>query len=398
VHKPSRRTDVDWLRVILFAGLIAYHLGLMYAAWSPYALKSDHRAGWVEAVLLTTHPWRMCLLFLLSGIATRFAADKIGVSRLIAQRSVQLLPPLLFGIVFLVPIQAYLSLLENLGYDKGYLAFLPELFGGGHTIVVKGRAVALPVYAHLWFIAYLWIYVGVLALALRFAPRGLVRLEARLERLLSGVGLLMWPLALQLFLRLTLYPAFGINLHIGADWYNHAISLGMFLFGYLLARSDRVWERIEALRWPALAMAAAGWAAYALLWGGHGIPETVERSTPLMHLFYPLERWGAIVAILGFARRHFRRESAAVRYLNGGVFTYYVIHQPALVLLMHHVKPFGLAAPVEAAVVLAGTVAACALAYELARGLGPLARLVGARPSRPWLLGQPAPARQATAS
>ena len=387
----QRRPDVDALRVLLFGGLIAYHLGLMYAEWSPYALKSTHTAPWVEGLLLMTHPWRMCLLFLISGVATRFAADKLGVSRLFVSRSAQLLPPLLFGIIFLVPIQTYLSLVEGSGYAKSYLAYVPELLSHGHTVKVNGQAVAQPVYGHLWFVFYLWTYMVILAAALWAAPKWVGWVQPRLERVLSGAGLLLWPLAVLIMLRLSLFPLFGVTLHFYDDWNNHAESLGMFLFGFVIARSEKLWDRFASLRWVALGLAIGAWGAYALMWGGQGIPEWVERSNPLMQFFYPLERWGAIVAVLGFARRHLTRDTAVVRYLNGGMFTYYIVHQPALVVMLHQVKPLGLHAGVEAMVVLAGTVAACGLAYELARGLGWFGLLMGVRPPGARLWKPPAP-------
>jgi hypothetical protein len=170
--------------------------------------------------------------------------------------------------------------------------------------------------------------------------------------------------------------------------------MGMFLFGFLIARNDRVWDRFVALRWPALGIAAAAWAAYAWMAWNRGIPELVERNDPIMHLFYPAERWCAIVAILGFARRWlggglgWAKEGPALRYLNGGMFTYYIVHQPAMLLMLHKLKPLGLHAAAEVGLVLAGTVAACALAYELARAMGGLGVVLGAprgRPAPAWL-------------
>jgi len=389
VQTSIRRQDVDWLRVLLFGGLIAYHLGLLYAPWSPYALKSAHTRAWVEGVLLATHPWRMPILFLISGIACRFAIGKLGAGRLLATRTRQLLPPLLFGVAVLVPIQTYLSVVDNLGYQKHFLAYLPELFLGGHTVSVNGRLVRLDTYAHLWFILYLWAYVIVLAAASRAAPRWLPWAEARLEKLLDGPGMIAWPMALLIALRIALYPRFGLTLGFVDDWYNHALSLSMFLFGFVVARNDRLWARLEWLRWAALILAVASWVGYACLWGGHGAPEGVEKAKPFMHPLYAMEQWTAIVAVLGFGHRWLKRESRAIRYLNGGIFTYYVIHQPAMLLVLHLVKPAGLHGGLEALVVLGGTVTMCALAYEGARNLGWAGALVGARGGR---RGAPAPA------
>src|SRR5690348_2684999 len=83
----SRRPELDWLRVTLFAGLILYHEGLIYAPWSPWVEKSVHRTPGLEPLLLLTHPWRMSLLFLISGAATRHMADKRSPGALFAGRS-----------------------------------------------------------------------------------------------------------------------------------------------------------------------------------------------------------------------------------------------------------------------------------------------------------------------
>jgi len=385
VKTSTRRPDVDWLRVLLFGGLIAYHIGLLYAPWSPYALKSAQTWSWVEGVLLGTHPWRMLMLFFISGVACRFALDKLGPPRLLASRSQQLLPPLVFGVLLLVPIQTYLWSVETLGYQKHYGAFLVDVLSGGYQkVLVNGRLVKLNLYAHLWFILYLWAYVTVLVGALVAAPRWLPWLQARLERVLHGPGLLLWPIAVLIALRFSLYPQFGMTLEIFNDWYNHALSFGVFLVGFVIARSERVWAGFAALRWPALAMALAAWGGYAMMWAGVGIPETVEKANPWMHPLYSVEQWSAIVAVLGFAHRWLRHDSppAAVRYLNGGIFTYYVIHQPALLIMLHFLKPLGLHGAVEAACVFLGTAAICAFAYEGAKNLGWFGALVGARPAR----------------
>ncbi|OYX36281.1 MAG: hypothetical protein B7Y99_02255 [Caulobacterales bacterium 32-69-10] len=380
----DRRTDLDWLRVLLFGGLIVYHLGLMYAAWSPFAVKSGYRAEWVEVALMSTHPWRMPLLFLISGVATKFALDKLGgASKLALSRTIQLLPPLLFGIVLIVPLQGYLPLIDSYGYQKSYPAYLVELFSSDHQVVWGGKRFVMPHYAHLWFVAYLWTYAMGLALVLRFAPRAVAWAQARLEALMAGPGLLLWPLVLLLALRFTLFPIFSVTLELTNDWYTHAVSASMFLFGFLVARSARVWDQVVALRWFALVLGAAAYAGYGAMAWGQGSPEQVEQTHPLMHLLYPVMSWGGIVAVLGFARGVLRWNNRTLAYLNGAMFTYYIVHQPALFLLMRQVKTWGLHPGVEFATVLGGTAVVCAVAYELARGLGLAGAFLGAPRGRP---------------
>lgn len=363
-----RRADLDWLRVLLFAGLIFYHEGLLYEA--------DH--GAVSLVLLASHPWRMSLLFLISGAATRFMTDKVGVGRLSAERSLRLLPPLIFAAVALVPIQFYLALVEGAAYSGGYLEFLKSYAAAPGRVAAPGQQ---PIYGHLWFVLYLWAYTVILAAALMFRPRWFAAGEAVLRKL-GATGLLIWPYALLSLLRLTAYPLFGVTLGFVDDWYNHLVSGGMFLLGFLIARSETFWTEAVKARWPALVMAAAGFAAYSALGLQYTTaPELAEPAHRSMAVFYEMERWGAVIAVLGFGYKHLahRRIGPAPRYLNGAIFTCYIVHEPAMLAAWHWLKPLNLHDGVEAVLVASATVAACLLAYEIARRVGWLGVVLGQR-------------------
>lgn len=70
-ERSGRRIDLDWLRVAAFGLLILYHLGMLYVPW-PYHAKSRHIVPALEPIMLAVNPWRLLLLFLISGVATRF--------------------------------------------------------------------------------------------------------------------------------------------------------------------------------------------------------------------------------------------------------------------------------------------------------------------------------------
>jgi hypothetical protein len=281
-------------------------------------------------------------------------------------------------------VQAYLWFLETTPYHGRYLEFLRAFFySPDHSLVVGNLRYDLPVYAHLWFVAYLWVYTVALLAALRFAPGLFPRAERFLERRLAGPSLLVAPLLILALLRLVMFPAYGVTLGFVDDWYNHLTSGGMFLFGFLIARSEPIWDRFVALRWAALAIALVGFAAYAAqAFSYGGVPEQLEVAHPQMAPFYSLERWGAIIALLGFGRAHFKRGHPVIAYLNGGVFAFYLVHQPAMLLLLHWLKPLDISPAAEVGVIVAGTLAACWGAYELGRRIAWLAPWIGVR-SRP---------------
>jgi hypothetical protein len=377
----ERRTDLDWIRVAVFAGLILYHVGLVYAPWSPYYMKSAYSHEAVEVLLLLTHPWRMSLLFLISGASTRFMFERRTPGRLGAERSVRLLPPLLLGFVLLIPLQHYFTMLKTTPYRGGFWEFLQAfLFSPTHQLAWGNYRWDLPVYGHLWFVFYLWAYTLALCLGLFALRRQFAWLERGVVKALSGPGLLLWPLAACLVLRVALYPGVGFTLRFYDDWYAHAVSFGMFLLGFLVARAEPVWKAMVALRWPALLMAGAAFVAYSVLaLQAGGVSEPIESANPAMHVAYAVEQWTAIVALLGFGRRHLTRDNRTLRYLNGGIFTFYIVHQAALLLTVYWLAPHALHPGLEASLVVAITVAVCLVTYEIVRRVGWLRPLFGQR-------------------
>src|SRR3546814_2792161 len=72
MQTPStRRHDLDWIRVCAFGLLILYHVGMYYVSWD-WHVKRPGAAPTIEHLMLLTAPWRLSLLFLVSGAATAF--------------------------------------------------------------------------------------------------------------------------------------------------------------------------------------------------------------------------------------------------------------------------------------------------------------------------------------
>ncbi|MGB3627437.1 MAG: acyltransferase family protein, partial [Henriciella sp.] len=104
----ARRHDLDWLRVIAFMILILYHTGMFYVSWD-WHVKSVHSGTDAEWLMMLVNPWRLSLLFLISGVAIRFAADKGNKARLAKSRLARLGLPILAGMVLIVAPQSWLQ-------------------------------------------------------------------------------------------------------------------------------------------------------------------------------------------------------------------------------------------------------------------------------------------------
>jgi len=377
----GRRIDLDWVRIGAFGLLILYHVGMLYVSWG-FHIKSEHRITALEPVMLVLNPWRLALLFLVSGAATQFMLGRISPAVLLRSRTARLLPPLIFGVLVIVPPQAYDQILESVGYHGGFLDFyLTRYLVFGHAFCDPGPCLLLPTWNHLWFVAYLWVYTMVLGGVLWVMPNLARRTGQLVAPVFSGVWLLVLPPAVLAAYRLLLLPRFPQTNALSGDWYNHALYASVFLFGFLVARADSVWLAITRFRWLALATAMAIFGSSLVLRAIYGAAQSPPLALQLYAgIAYGCYQWFCIIAVLGFAPLWLNRDGSARRYLTDAVFPYYIVHQTAIILIAHQLRGFGLSAPVEATIVISGTLASCAVTYEMVRRLGLLRPLFGLKP------------------
>jgi glucan biosynthesis protein C len=376
--KPSpdtRRHDLDWLRVAAFGLLILYHVGMFYVTWG-WHVKSSHASPLIEPAMALLNPWRLALLFFISGVAVRFALDKTPTLRFLRGRIVRLVVPLAFGMAVIVMPQAYVELLGKGEIEQGILAFWPRY------LTIPGTfSIITPTWNHLWYVAYVLVYTVIAALAApalnRLAHGPAARVFATMAADRSGLVLILIAALPFLAYRLLLDPVFPTTHAMADDWANHAHSLTIFLFGYLAAKNPDFWAAI-ARHWQkafglalvigvAIVMARLNWQAVR---GNDELLQTIQ----LLHVLYA---WAVIVALLGAAQRWLNRPGKALAYLNEAIFPYYILHQTLIVLIGWSLLEAGLSAPVEAALVIGGTVAGCVVGYEIVRRLGPVRLLFG---------------------
>jgi len=231
----------------------------------------------------------------------------------------------------------------------------------------------------MWFVAYLLVYSLILSLMLVIVPKLGARLQAGLERMLKGPGLLLWPIAFLAVTRMFLMPLFEVTHALTDDWYNHAVSFPAFLLGFGLAKSETLRERLISARWLALVLAVvcwAAWATYAWIYRADDA-NPVEALRLVMRCVYSIDQWCAIAAILGFGAKHLNRDAPVLRYLTLAVFPLYIVHQTLIVVIAHHLARLNLPQGLEAAILILATFAGCFATYEVVR------RIPGVR----WLFG-----------
>lgn len=375
----DRRHDIDTLRVIAFALLILYHVGMVYVVDWDFHIKSPTLLAWAEWPMVLVNRWRMSLLFLLSGIALGLVLARKSPARLIGNRSWRLLLPLVFGILAIVPVQAWCEARMLGTYDAGFGTFLLRYLqlrpwpagtftGGGYGFT----------WNHLWYLAYLWVYtmLALLALPVLRAIGG-----TRIAGWLTTRGRwLLWTASplWYLFALIVLAPRFPTTHAVAGDWFSHAKYVPVFAFGVLIASSAPMWAALDARRWVLTWLALAGAAVYMtlrvigrLLDTGALSPDGLDLLMPLAAwklvsiCAHALYAWTALLALLGWGVRLLNRPWPGLRYASEAVYPWYILHQSLIVLAAYWLIPLDLGPLWEPLLVLALTVAGCLLIHEL---------------------------------
>lgn len=371
----NRRHDIDALRVIAFGLLILYHVGMVYVADWGFHIKSSYLSDWLQWPMLLSNRWRMALLFVISGIALSFLRPRSGLLRLVGQRSLRLMLPLLFGMFVVVPIQPWCEARASGAIDFGFAEFMWRYwhFGPWPPITWTADKLLGITWNHLWYLVYLWIYtLALIALMPLMETRAGRWLQDRFTGL-RGAWLLLIPALPKMFYLATLGDAYPPNNGLFDDWYQHAFYFTWFVFGYWLGRNQGLWDELLRLRWHSLGLAIIGYAIYApmvLRWEG---PDFGGVPLLAMRWLSGLNTWMWIATALAWSYRWLNRPFAWLDYANRAVYPWYILHQSLIVLLAWWLIPKQLGPVVEPALLIGGTVLGCAVLHHFViRPLRPL--------------------------
>ncbi|MGN6376774.1 MAG: acyltransferase family protein [Sphingomonas sp.] len=368
--RPSRHYGLDWLRIGAFGLLIFYHIGMAFSPWR-WVIKAPATVDWLTVPMALLTPWRLPLLFAVSGYASRRLYEKSGsVRAFLHSRNRRLLIPLAFGMLVVVPPEIWVRVQEQ-GYARSLGHFwLVDYWRRGTFFGVE-----LPSWEHLWFVAYLWAYTMVTA-ALIARPGGAAALSRWLERLDRGDRLLWLPILGLVAAKLALLFVVPEKQGLTTDWAGHAAYLPIFLFGFALGGTDAPWPSIAALHRKAAMLALIAGLVVA------GIERTFEDAIP--HAMMALDRasrltmaWSMILLLLHVAQTRWNRDHPLRATLAEAVFPFYIIHHPLIIVTTWYLLPLGLGDGAMFLILLAVTIGGSLAFYGIGRRIRPLRPLIG---------------------
>lgn len=348
----SRRHDIDWLRILAVLLLIPFHSARVFDSIEAFYVKNGDTSAVLSLFIGFVSPWHMPILFMLAGAATWFALDVRGGAGYFIERVKRLLIPLLFGVLVIVPPQAYFARLFHDGYAGSFLDYLPYYFTP-HQADTDYTGLVFTV-AHLWFILFLFVFALVALPLFLYLKR-----DRRFISWLAGLCERRWGIFL------AIVPIWFFGALVEVEGKTPSRDLTIFILGFLVVADSRFFDAINRHKLAALITGVATMAAYLVI-GAMQI-QFVDNS-PEDILFYTLRNvntWLWLVAILGYGQRFLNFASRVQHYLNEAVYPFYILHQTVIVILAFYIVQWGVNLWFKFIVLAVGALVMSLLLYDV---------------------------------
>lgn len=329
--KQERIHAIDWLRVLAFGILVIYHTAEVFTTWNWY-VKNDETSLVLSLVMKFFHEWRMILLFVISGAATQLALGKRTMVKLLQDRTIRILIPLLAGMMLVIPPQIYFIRL-NQGEVISFWDFYLQLFnfrwyptGNFHWL-------------HLWYMAFLFVFTLMLLplLTILKTEKG-KKAMGTLSHLISSPFLLF---SMALVMEIPFYLAKYIRL--GENLESLILYFPYYAFGALFLTSNEIRSSITRFRRTGLCLALITVIClYAGFWikdiNGHAL-FTFGLSESNLAIFKSILKslncWFWVLTIIGYGLRYLTKGSASLDYANKAIAPFYILHQTVIIILAY---------------------------------------------------------------
>jgi hypothetical protein len=308
---------------------------MIFVPWT-FVMKNNDISTNLLLFVRFLYLWQIPLLFFISGAASFSSLEKRTRSRYLMDRVRRLVVPLLFGILIVVPPQVYAERVLGGQFRGTFFEFYPHFFRGFYP---RGNFS----YHHLWFLAYLFIFSGILILIFRYLKRDI------LNKWLRRVSHNWWAVLLFLIpfyiVEAILRPHFPETLGLVGDWAALTFYFLCFLYGYIIYAVDGFLTSVEQNPFLFILLGLFAYCTITLLAPAAIVP--LSSHTPAFisyRLLGATATWFLLLGLVGAGRRYLRIDNRFIRYATEAVLPFYILHQTVIVLAAFYVVrfPFGI--------------------------------------------------------
>lgn len=289
--------NIRWLTVVL---VVVYHIIYLFNSIpATKVLEPFSQVQYQDSLIYILHPWFMVLLFIVSGMCSRYYLEQKSVRDFISSRTRKLLVPSTLGLIVFQWLQGYINLTIGGAVDN---IPKPAVF---FVMLFAGIGV-------LWYIQLLWLFSMLLVL-IRKVEKG--RLTDFFDHLklhplfFVALGFVVWGAAQFLNAPVVTVYRFGIYGFV-------------FFLGYYLFSQERVTDILVRYVLPLGVVSLGLMVANVLVHFGQNYADKPVVNSPLSVTY----AWFVCLFVLGFMKKYGNTKTALTDFMNKQSWGLYVFH------------------------------------------------------------------------
>ena len=298
----NRKHYLDNIRWITLCFVILYHVFYIFNSSGVVSNIGVTGIKEFDSICVFIYPWIMCLLFVVSGVATKYSLKNKTNKEFIKDRAKRILIPSLIGIF------AY-------GWISGWTTnYYNDIFAGNGNMIpslIKYIIYSLIGIGPLWY-AHVLFVASLLIVLIRKIDK-----KQKLDNLFNRINL---PILILLFL-LVWGSSYILNTPV-VTVYRWGIYLLMFIFGYYIFSNDSIIERLEKISIPLGIITLIIGIVFTIVNYGSNFGS----DEFLNNIFTNIYIWFVILSLFGLAKKYLNFDNKFTKYMNRNNFSFYVLH------------------------------------------------------------------------
>ncbi len=336
---PSRRNDIDALRVLATILIIYFHTAMLFSLYTGYFIQNEELSLEMFFFIMFVDLFHMPLFFFLAGMSTSYSLNFRTGTEYLKERVRRIVIPLILGILIVIPLIVYFERLawwsdtryHPINFNGTFFEFYPLYFETGID------------WYHLWFIGYLSLFSLVaLPLFLRLKKdKGKLQISSIANYFGKGKKIFLFALPL-IIINVSLRWIFpGYNKYIIDDWAHVLFYLTIFIFGFLIIRDIRFENSVDRNKKLALVLAIITSCFFFIVLFLFVIMPMQGITLLVWYVIYftlfSFCSWCWLIAIYGYGRKYLTKQNSLISYLSKIALPMYIIHLTVIIMIGFYV-------------------------------------------------------------
>jgi peptidoglycan/LPS O-acetylase OafA/YrhL len=301
--KNMRKYYLDNIRWITIVLVVIYHVIYMFNGVQTYGVIGPFQdVQYQDGLLYLLYPWFMVLLFVISGMSSRYYLEKHSEKEFIKSRTGKLLVPGTIGVLVYGWMQGYYNMQISKAFETFDITAIPK--------PVAFLVLALSGIGVLWFIQMLWLFSILLVLVRKIE-------KDRLYGICKKCGIVTL-----LLLGVFVYLAAQVLNTPVITVYRFGIYGAAYFIGYFVLSHDEVTDRLSKFWLPVGIIALVTGIAYTFLYFGENYAVEPFVNNVLACAY----GWLMTLTVIAFMKLHGDRANDVTRWMHKRSWGLYIFH------------------------------------------------------------------------